>query len=63
MSMPGCPVCEFAATNGWTGASHCGGETGCHRDWTSKVEAHCVRCHRHFPGPADFDAHSCRSEP
>jgi hypothetical protein len=59
-SEPSCAPCayrsvhaEYGSTLG-NGKSHC---TACHRTWASPTEGHCARCHVHFAGYPDFDAH------
>lgn len=51
-----CELCAHADTHGsWNQqGTHC---RDCHRTWTSKSEAHCVRCHHHFSSHTAADLH------
>lgn len=62
--MIACRICDHAEIAGsWPqellnqGGTHCGWAGGCHRSWTSKVEAHCARCHQHFSADSVADLH------
>ena len=62
-----CFTCAFSVATGYwppelaaEGGTHC---RDCHRDWTSKVEAHCAVCHCHFSTNAAADLHDAYCTP
>ena len=58
---PACEICDYADVHGSWPTSHRGTHCadfvegrarrlnrGCHRSWSSLIEAHCTVCHQHF---------------